>query len=269
MTGLPVRVEIIPATGIVSRLRAVLPAPATVTVTSLPHHRPAETIELAVELAASGYRAVPHLAARSVESRAQLAGFLDRLAAAGIREVFVIGGDGGPAAGPYGWSLPLMQDIAELSGGAVAMGIAVYPEGLPGTRDEDLMDLLLAKAPLASWAVSQLCFSPEILLAYAASLRSGGFTLPLHAGIPGPVGMARLIRLAARLGVGPSLNFLRRSAGGAGTGKLLYQLAVSASYDPGPLVQGLEQGAGALAGLQVYSFNDLGALAGLELLKHP
>jgi hypothetical protein len=30
------------------------------------------------------------------------------------------------------------------------MGTAVYPEGLPGTPDEDLTGLLLAKAPLAS-----------------------------------------------------------------------------------------------------------------------
>jgi methylenetetrahydrofolate reductase (NADPH) len=240
-----------------------------VTVTSLPHHRPAETVELAVDLAGAGYRAVPHLAARSVESRSQLAGFLDRLGTAGIGEVFVIGGDGGPAAGPYGWSRALMEDIADLGGGAIRMGIAVYPEGLPGTRDEDLLDLLLAKAPLASWAVSQLCFSPEVLLAYAASLRSGGFTLPLHAGVPGPVGTARLLRLAARLGVGPSLNFLRRSAGGAGSGRLLYQLAVAATYDPRPLVRALEEGGEALAGLQVYSFNDLEGLAGLDLLKRP
>ncbi len=100
------RVKTTPAAGIVPRLRAVLPAPATVTLTSLPHHPPEETVDLAVGLADAGYRAVPQLA--------------------------------------------LMEDTAQLSGGAMEMGTAVYPEGLPGTPDEDLTGLLLAKAPLAS-----------------------------------------------------------------------------------------------------------------------
>jgi len=109
--------------------------------------------------------------------------------------------------------------------------------------------------------VTQLCFSPETLRAFPGRLRADGVTLPVWAGIPGPVRMSRLLRLAGRIGVGQSLGFLRRSAGSANTGSVLRQLVTSASYDPAPLVGALV-GAG-YAGMHVYSFNDLADLADL------
>ncbi|WP_052274000.1 methylenetetrahydrofolate reductase [Arthrobacter sp. L77] len=259
MPDLPVRIEVIPGDGLEERLGAHLPAPAVVTVTCLPHHGPGEAVETAVRLAAAGYTAVPHLAARSVAGRSELAGYVARCLDAGIRDVFVVGGDTAHAAGPYAWSGALMEDLAELSGGALRQGIAVYPEGHPTTTDQELTRTLLAKQVLASWCVTQLCFSPDILRAYAPRLRSEGITLPVWAGIPGPVRISRLLRLAGTIGVGQSIGFLRRSAGGADAGSVVRQLLSSASYDPAPLVAALD-GAG-YAGLHLYSFNDL---AGLE-----
>lgn len=245
------------------RLRAYFPAPAAVTVTCLPHHGPHEAVELAVELAHAGYTAVPHLAARSVTDRAELAGYTRRCLDAGITDVFVIGGDAA-AVGPYSWSGALMEDIADLSEGTLRMGVAVYPEGHPATADEELTRTLLAKQELGSWCVTQLCFSPEVLGAYPSRLRAEGVTLPVWAGIPGPVRMSRLIRLAGSIGVGRSLGFLRRSSGSAEAGSVVRQLLSSASYDPAPLVAALD-GAG-YAGLHVYSFNDLQGLAASHLV---
>ncbi|WP_104167591.1 methylenetetrahydrofolate reductase [Arthrobacter sp. SX1312] len=259
MPELPVRIEVIPGDGLEQRLRAHLPAPAVVTVTCLPHHGPGEAVDTAVGLAAAGYTAVPHLAARSVAGRSELAGHVQRCTDAGIRDVFVVGGDAARAAGPYAWSGALMEDIADLSGGALRMGIAVYPEGHPGTAEDELARTLRAKQEFASWCVTQLCFSPDTLRAYLPRLRRDGITVPVWAGVPGPVRISRLLRLAGTIGVGSSIGFLRRSAGGVDTGSVVRQLLSSASYDPAPLVGALD-GAG-YEGLHVYSFNDL---AGLE-----
>lgn len=218
----------------------------------------------AVELAGVGYTAIPHLAARSVQSRAELAEYVHRCADAGISDVFVIGGDAADAAGPYAWGGALMEDIADLSGGAVRIGIAVYPEGHPGTSEDELLRTVLAKQELASWCVTQLCFSPDTLRAYPSDLRRQGVTLPVWAGIPGPVRVSRLLRLAGSIGVGPSLGFLRRSAGGANTGSVVRQLLSQASFDPSPLVAALDDVG--YAGLHVYSFNDLAELAASELV---
>ena len=54
LPDLPVRVEVIPGENLVEKLRAHLPAPATVTVTCLPQHGPRAAVDLAVGLAAAG-----------------------------------------------------------------------------------------------------------------------------------------------------------------------------------------------------------------------
>ncbi|MGV0109225.1 methylenetetrahydrofolate reductase [Arthrobacter sp. CP30] len=259
LPDLPVRVEVIPGENLVEKLRAHLPAPATVTVTCLPQHGPRAAVDLAVELAAAGYTAVPHLAARSVADRTELGDHVGRCLDAGITDVFVIGGDAPVAAGPYVWSGALMEEVAGLSGGALRMGIAVYPEGHPATAEDALLTTLRSKQDLASWCVTQLCFDPDTVRTFPAKLRTEGITLPVWAGIPGPVRMSRLLRLAGSIGVGQSLGFLKRSAGGSNSGSVLRQLVTSASYDPAPLVEALD-GAG-YAGLHLYSFNDLAELA--------
>lgn len=261
----PVRVEVIPGENLAQKLRVYLPAPATVTVTCLPQHGPRAAVDLAVGLAAAGYTAVPHLAARSVADRTELGDHVDRCLDAGIRDVFVIGGDAPDAAGPYAWSGALMEDIAELSGGALRLGIAVYPEGHPATAQDALLATLRSKQDLASWCVTQLCFAPETVRTFPDRLRAEGITLPVWAGIPGPVRMGRLLRLAGTIGVGQSLGFLKRSAGGSNSGSAVRQLVTSASYDPAPLVDALD-GAG-YAGLHVYSFNDLAGLADSGLVE--
>ncbi|MBG6179214.1 methylenetetrahydrofolate reductase [Arthrobacter sp. CAN_A1] len=256
----PLRVEIIPGAGIVAALQQHLPAPAVVTITCLPHHGAEETIDLAVRLADLGYQAVPHLAARSLTSRGQLAGFLSRLGAAGVTDIFAIAGDDSSAAGPYAWSGALMEDISSVGAGSFALGTAAYPEGRPGASAAELTDLLLAKQDLCSWAVTQLCFSGPVLDAYVTGLRAAGVTLPVWAGVPGTVRRTKLISLAARIGVGPSLKFAQRSLTGAGGGSLVRSVLAPSSYDPDPLIRSVLDSE-RFAGIHVYSFNDLEPLA--------
>lgn len=247
-TALPVRIEVIPGRDIVPRLQRSVPVDSTVTITCLPHHGPAETVNLAVKLAGLGYRAVPHLAARSVESRKQLEAFAQRLTDSAVRDVFVIAGDSRDPAGPYSWSLPLMEELAGMGG--FEMGVAAYPEGHPTLQEPELTQLLLKKQELAGWAVTQMCFSGEVLGDYVNRLRSDGVTLPVWAGVAGRVRRTRLVSLAGRIGVGPSLKFAQRS------GSLLRNILAPSSYDPGRLVRSVEK-AEVFAGLHVYSFNDV------------
>ena len=249
--GLPFTVEVVPGSGVASRLQRHLEAPATVAVTCLPHHGPAKTVDLAVELAGLGYRAVPHLAARSVASKQQLAEFMVRLADAGVRDIFVIAGDAREPVGPYAWSVPLMEEIAGTGG--FETGFAAYPEGHPTVPEPELTELLLKKQELGSWAVTQMCFSGDVLSDYITRLRSSGVTVPVWAGVPGRVRRTRLISLAGRIGVGPSLKFAKRS------GSLLRSVLAPSSYDPSRLVRSIET-TGAFAGLHIYSFNDFQGL---------
>ena len=252
----PIRIEIIPSEGIVEQVTDLVPVTTTLTVTCLPHHGIERTMRTAVQLGVLGYTVIPHLAARSLRDRAELTRILRDCDAAGIREVFVIGGDRKQPAGPYESALPLLEDIAQYSGGLMRAGIAGYPEGHPSAGPVDLLDALLAKQRLASHVVTQMCFAPEKILDYAALLRREGVELPVWAGVAGSVPRTKLVSLATQIGVGSSLKFLSRK------GPLARKLLSGDLYSPQSLVSGLESQPGNLAGIHLYSFNSLDSVPG-------
>lgn len=249
---LPTRLEIIPADDVVTSVLAHVPTTTALTVTCLPQHGPARTLDTAVELAAAGYTVIPHLAARSIPSRQELGGLLGRAAAAGIAEAFIIGGDAAQPAGPYTNAEALMREVAELSGGQMKMGVAGYPEGHPAIRQPELLASLRAKQELASHIVTQMCFSASLVADYTAVLRHEGIALPVWAGIAGPVSRIRLLRLATKIGVGNSLKFI------SGKGSLGKNL-LGGRYQPGELITDLASHPVALAGIHLYTFNSLDA----------
>jgi methylenetetrahydrofolate reductase (NADPH) len=247
----PVRIEIIPSEGIVEQVTARVPRTTTLSVTCLPHHGIERTMRTAVELSDGGYTVVPHLAARSIRSRAGLTEIIRGCDAEGIREVFVIGGDRKQPAGPYGSALPVLEDIAQYTGGMMRMGVAGYPEGHPQVGPVDLLDGLLAKQHLASHVVTQMCFDAGKIHDYAALLRREGVSLPVWAGVAGPVPRTKLVALATQIGVGSSLKFLSRK------GPLARKLLSGERYSPDSLVVGLESQLGSITGIHLYSFNNL------------
>ncbi|VXB23332.1 5,10-methylenetetrahydrofolate reductase [Arthrobacter sp. 9AX] len=247
----PIRIEIIPAQGIVEQVQALVPKTTTLSVTCLPHHGIERTMRTAVELSDAGYTVVPHLAARSIRSRAELTEIVRGCDAAGIREVFVIGGDRKQQVGAYGSALPVLEDIAQYTGGTMRAGVAGYPEGHPSISPVDLLDGLLAKQHLASHVVTQMCFAAEKIQDFAALLRREGVHLPVWAGVAGSVPRTKLVALGAQIGVGSSLKFLSRK------GPLARKLLSGDRYSPDSLITGLENRPGSIAGIHLYSFNSL------------
>ncbi|MFF1255191.1 methylenetetrahydrofolate reductase [Pseudarthrobacter sp. NPDC058329] len=247
----PVRIEIIPAQGIVEQVQALVPKTTALSVTCLPHHGIERTMRTAVELSDAGYKVIPHLAARGIRSRSELTEIVRGCDAAGIREVFVIGGDRKQAAGVYDSALPVLEDIAQYTGGMLRAGVAGYPEGHPLVSPVDLLDGLLAKQHLATHVVTQMCFAAAKIHDYAALLRREGVRLPVWAGVAGSVPRTRLVALGAQIGVGSSLKFLSRK------GPLARKLLSGDRYSPDSLIAGLTSRPGTIAGIHLYSFNSL------------
>ena len=104
---------------------------------------------------------VPHLAARSIADRAELTDIIRDCTAYGIADVFAIGGDPRSPQVRTHSALPVLEDIAQYTGGTMRAGVAGYPEGHPVASPLDLLDpALLAKQHLASHVVTQMCFDP-------------------------------------------------------------------------------------------------------------
>jgi methylenetetrahydrofolate reductase (NADPH) len=235
---------------------AHLPEHATVSVTASPAKGLDATIDLAIELERSGYRAVPHLAARMVRDEQHLRELLAKLADAGIDRAFVVGGDElGPGAFPD--ALSLLTAMAELGQLPRDIGIAAYPQGHPVIPEERLMAALAAKASLARSMTTQLCFDSRALASWLAARRRDGVSLPVRLGIPGVADIPRLLAISARIGVRDAGRFVRKNRGIVG------QLLRSAGrYRPTALIEGLApviaDPVAEVIGLHVYTFNNVG-----------
>jgi methylenetetrahydrofolate reductase (NADPH) len=209
-------IEIIPVKGYEQRLAAV-PTDTTVTITCSPRFGLERTLGATEFAAAAGYTVVPHLAARQVTDETELKEFVGRLDAAGVRDLYVIGGDASEPAGIYSSAADLLDALGAIGHSLTSIGVACYPEGHPAISDDELMAALRLKQSLADYMVSQLCFDTDALLTWLRAVRSAGVTLPLHIGLAAPMQTRKLAELSLKIGVGSSLRYLTKQHGLIGT----------------------------------------------------
>lgn len=251
------RFEVLPTASCEEAVRENLAPGFTITVTASPSKGLEATVALAERLAAAGYDVVPHLAARMVSGRSELAELCDRLAAAGVRGVFVPAGDADSPAGDYHASLDLLQDLDELGRPFAHVGVTGYPESHPSIHDDLTVQAMWDKRRHATHVVSNLTFDPATLSTWLKRMRLRGITLPLLVGVPGPVDRARLLGMATKIGVGESTKFLvkhrrtltRLAAPGGFTGERFLEQTLPALSAPDALVDGLH----------VFTFNQIAA----------
>lgn len=191
----------------------------------LPHlHRGCDLqqIRAAQWLREQGFEPIPHIAARGIANKAQLAAHLDALVGeAGVRDLLLIGGSFSP---PYG-DFAATEDI--LASGLITgdrfrcIGLAGHPEGAAymGLQEETVFDTLLqtkidrlAALGCRSEIVTQFIFDADPVIAWLTRLRGHGISVPVRLGLAGPARLKTLISYARRCGVGASSRLLRKQA---------------------------------------------------------
>jgi methylenetetrahydrofolate reductase (NADPH) len=175
------------------------------------------------------------------------------MAEAGVDDLFLIGGDADQPQGLYTGAVDLLPLVAEHPLRPRAIGIAGYPEGHPLIPDEELDRALLEKSGLADYVTTQMCFDPDAVRGWVVHQRERGMALPVLVGMAGKVARRRLLELSVRIGVGPSLAFVRKQRGvralisrGSTADKLYDALA--------PMVNDPQL---SIAGLHFFTFNHL------------
>jgi methylenetetrahydrofolate reductase (NADPH) len=249
------RYEVLPTPSCEDAVLEHLPRGFTVTITASPSKGLGATFDLAERLAGHGYDVVPHLAARMVSGRCELAEICARLTPLGVRTIFVPAGDADPPAGDYHASLDLLEDLTELGRPFPNIGITGYPESHPSIADDLTVQAMWDKRRHATHIVSNLTFDPATLQAWLRRLRARGVTMPLLVGIPGPVERTKLLMMATKIGVGESTRFLakhrgtltRLAAPGGFSGERFLERTASELSAPDALV----------AGLHVFTFNQV------------
>jgi methylenetetrahydrofolate reductase (NADPH) len=228
--------------------------PLRLTVTTSPKHGVDRSVEVIEKLRGLGHATTLHLAARMVRGEDHLDEILERSADAGVDDMFVIGGDAPEPLGPYTEATTVLELVAAHRLRPARIGIGAYPEGHPLIAPAALESALAAKAQIADYVVTQLCFDPRTLLSWLDGLRARGIELPLYVGAVGPIERRRLLEISTKIGVGPSLRYLRKQRGlmtlfrnPADTAVRFHEEMATHVGDPGR----------GIAGFHYFTFNDL------------
>lgn len=247
--------EVLPLRGIQDAVAAHVPVEVPISVTMTATKGVDATIEVAEQLAGLGYRVTPHLAARMIRDSDHLRDIVDRLAGNRIDSIFVIAGDVPTPAGSFTDSVELLDTLAVAGHHLTRIGVGGYPEG-HGTLSSEAIDKALThKAQLATYIVTQMCFRGDATDAWARGLRGRGIGLPIYAGLPGAVTRQKLVRISAKLGLGPSARFLLKQ------NNLLLRFLLPGGYRPDRLITGLGPSLTgpdpSVAGLHFFTFNEV------------
>lgn len=249
-----VSVEVTPhGTPLPRGLRKLYDPGTDIFVSFLPGADWRDSVEATAELRRRGFSPVPHIAARNLASRDELADFLSQLAAeARVDAALVIAGDIEHPRGPFDSALDALQTGLFEAHGIRRIAFAGYPEGHPRIADEALMTALAAKldwaraADVEPFIVTQFCFAAAPILAWLDAIRAAGVAAPVRVGLAGPASLATLVRFALRCGVGNSLrtlqartNMIGRLLSDAGPDDLLRELATGLAARPQAGVDGL------------------------------
>ena len=253
--------EVIPLKSLDAALEA-LPAGSRVSVTASPVKGQDATCEITEQVLAMSHEAIPHISARLVPDRARVGELAAWLDSAGVSTMFLVGGDV-ESPGAYSDAASFLRDLLECDHGLGTIGVTAYPHGHPLIADGALHEALhtkqemLAAAGIDGYCSTQMCFDPDLIEQWLRAERAAGLTLPVHLGIAGVVDRAKLLTMGARLGVGPSLRYLRKNRAA------ITKLMTSPSYDPDHLLTTLSPRFDELGvtGLHVFTFNQVAATA--------
>jgi len=246
-----------------------LPAGSTLYVTHTPNTTLIQVAELAGAVERAGFRACPHIAARRLHGREELAGALERLRDAGITRALLIAGDLDTPAGPYEGTLEILESGLIEAAGIRTVGVAGHPEGHPRVSTDTLWQALERKQAyarrtgVAVYAVSQFGFDAAALADWDREMTARGIALPVHAGIAGPASLKSLARFAILCGIGASLRALLTSPAAFATLKSL----VKTVDEIFPALVGILDGAAGRRIVQPHFFAFGGILKTVEWLE--
>ena len=248
----------------INDFREVLPVGTTVNVTEIPGSDLERILSTVHQLASQEMNAVPHIAARGIESLAALEALITRYREAHVTEVLLIAGGYKQPVGDFSSSIDVLETGLLENLGIKKVGVAGHPEGSPDISKAGLGDALRRKNAIAQesgldmYLETQFCFEAQAILDWEAQIRKAGNRLPIRVGLAGPARLKTLIHFAVISGVGPSLQFLKKQA--RNVTKLL------TVQDPYELIETLAphidpQSPSALESIHFYSFGDFSQTA--------
>ena len=164
----------------INDFREVLPVGTTVNVTEIPGSDPERILSTVHQLASQEMNAVPHIAARGIESLAALDGLITRYREAHVTEVLLIAGGYKQPIGDFASSIDVLETGLLENLGIKKVGVAGHPEGSPDISKAELAHALKRKNAIAQesgldmYLETQFCFDAQAILEWEAQIRKAG-----------------------------------------------------------------------------------------------
>lgn len=215
-------IEVMPRTAEkVADFRTILPAETRVYIAHIEGTPIADMVATAARLRAEGMEPMPHLPARIIANRTELADWVARYRGeADVREALMLGGGVSTPKGDFDNSMQLLD--TGLFDGFRRLHIAGHPEGNRDIAADGGQDIILNAMKwkqdfardkgIEMAIITQFAFEAKPIIAWAQALREHGIDLPVHLGVAGPAKLQTLIKFAIACGVGPSLKVLQKRA---------------------------------------------------------
>lgn len=197
-------------------LRSLLKKGQRIYITCLPESSIAHTLEACMHLLKQGFKVIPHIAARSIESDDQLGAVLKRLQQLNIKEVLLIAGVQKIPKGPYSSVRDLLLAYDFASYGITHLSFAGHPEGSLDISLQALMQAAQFKQnyvqthQLSGSLTTQFCFEAQPIIHWLELLHQNNIQLPVYIGVAGLASTTTLLNYAKACGVGSSINYLLR-----------------------------------------------------------
>ena len=204
-------------------ITSIIPKNTRVYIAHLEGCKIEDMIASAKKLNDDGFKVMPHIPARLIESKAALDDLIERYQGeANVTEALILAGGRTKPVGEFESSIDLLKTEVFGKNGFKHLHIAGHPEGNMDIdkdgSDKIVMEALEWKQKFADSSdadmaiVTQFVFSAAPVIEWSKKIQAAGINLPIHVGLASPAKIQTLIKYAIACGVGPSMKILQKRA---------------------------------------------------------
>ena len=163
----------------------------------------------------AGLNPVPHVPARRIKDRAEVAAIAHKLTQeAGVTRMLLIAGDMPKPEGAFDSTIGVLETGEFTRAGVKTLYMAGHPEGHAHMTVDQQRQFEARKVALSKELgfelkfTTQVCFESEPIIGWEKIMRASGITNTIRPGLGGPASIKTLLRYAKICGAGASIRAL-------------------------------------------------------------
>jgi methylenetetrahydrofolate reductase (NADPH) len=202
-------------TGDLAEAATLVPKGTDIFIALFPNQTWDDLTAAAKAVGEAGFNAVPHVPARRIKDRAEVAEIARKLTqVAGAKKLLLIAGDMPAPEGAFDSTIGVLETGEFARAGIKTLYMAGHPEGHAHMTVDQQRQFEARKVALSKEQgfelkfTTQVCFESEPIIAWEKIMRANGITNTIRPGLGGPASIKTLLRYAKICGAGASIRAL-------------------------------------------------------------